>query len=429
LFFKSFDDKMDKDILSKYQVAREQYGEYGIDTEIILRTLKNVALSIHCWQADDVAGFEKEDSGLGDSGLQITGQYPGKPRNMDEFRDDLQKVFSLIPGNHRLSLHASYGDFSSGFPGRDKIGPKHFQSWIEWVRNENLKIDFNATFFAHPNVKNGYTLASFDDNIRSYWIEHGKRCREISHFIGKSLDDCCIHNIWIPDGSKDITPEKMEHRSLLKNSLDKIREQPYPSEFMKDAVESKLFGIGSEAFVAGSNEFYLGYAIKNNLMLTLDIGHFHPTESVADKISSVYQYLEEILLHVTRSLRWDSDHIVTLNDPVTELMREVVWSGKLEKTHIGLDFFDATLNRIGAYVLGARNTQKALLQALLLPTDKLKELDRQENYFERLALLEEFKTMPLGSIWNYFCLTQDVPPGSSYIKEIEHYEKEVLQKR
>ncbi|NOY38237.1 MAG: L-rhamnose isomerase [Chlorobi bacterium] len=420
---------MNREIISGYRKASEKYADCGIDTDLIIDSLENTALSVHCWQADDVGGFENAQSGLEGSGLQVTGNYPGKPRAMDEFRDDLQKVFSLIPGHHRLSLHASYGDFSSGFPGRDKIAPEHFQSWIDWAKDQNLKIDFNSTFFAHPMVKNGYTLSGFDKDIRNYWIEHGKKCREISSFIGQNLNDCCIHNIWIPDGSKDITPSKMEHRTLLKDSLDRILEQPYPPEYMKDAVESKLFGIGSETFVAGSHEFYLGYAIRNNLILTLDIGHFHPTESVADKISAVYQYLDEVLLHVTRGLRWDSDHIVTLNDPVTELMQEIVWSGKLMNTHIGLDFFDATLNRIGAYVLGARNTQKALLQALLLPSDKLKELDRQENYFERLALLEEFKTMPFGAVWDYFCLKNNVPPGDGYIEEIRKYEKNVLMQR
>lgn len=420
---------MDQKITSRYRLAREQYADSNIDTEAVLKSLSEIALSIHCWQADDVTGFENSAGTLKGSGLAVTGNYPGKPRNMDEFRDDLQKVFSLIPGNHRLSLHASYGDFSSGFPGRNKIEPAHFQSWVDWAKIQNLKIDFNATFFSHPMVKNGYTLASFDDDVRNYWIEHGKRCREISAFIGESLDDCCIHNIWIPDGSKDITPSKMEHRSLLKDSLDKILEQPYPAGYLKDSVESKLFGIGSEAFVAGSHEFYLGYAIRKNLMLTLDIGHFHPTESVADKISAVYQYLDEILLHVTRGLRWDSDHVISLNEPLTELMQELVWSGKVNRTHIGLDFFDATLNRIGAYVVGARNTQKALLQALLLPTQKLKELDKEGNYFERLALLEEFKTMPAGAVWDYFCLQNDVPPAEQYIPVIRNYEKEVLLHR
>lgn len=413
----------------EYPQAREKYAAFHIDTDKILGTLATIPLSIHCWQADDVTGFEQSASDLGGSGLAVTGNYPGKPRNMEEFRQDLEKAFSLIPGQHRLSLHASYGDFSAGFPGRDRIGPEHFESWVAWAKEKEIKLDFNATFFAHFMVKNGYTLASRDKEVRDYWIEHGKRCREISSYIGSQLEDVCIHNIWIPDGSKDITPSRMEHRKYLKDSLDQILDHPLPAGTMKDSIESKLFGIGTESFVAGSHEFYLGYALRKNTLLTLDIGHFHPTESVADKISSVFLYLDELLFHVTRGIRWDSDHVVTFNDPLTELMQELVWSGHLEKAHIGLDFFDATLNRIGAYAIGARNTLKALLWALLLPTEKLREYEREGKYFERLALYEEFKTLPLGDVWNHFCETQNVPPGMEYISEIAKYEDEVLSKR
>ena len=415
--------------MDSYLKAKEQYLEHDIDTEEVLKTLDTVSLSIHCWQADDVTGFESVQAGLDSSGLQVTGNYPGKSRNIDELRMDLNKAFSLIPGDHRLSLHASYGDFNMGFPGRDKISPDQFESWVEWAKTKNINIDFNSTFFAHPNVKNGYTLASKENEIRSYWIEHGKRCREISAFIGKVLGSRCIHNIWIPDGSKDITPSRYEHRSLLKDSLDKMCDKKLPADQMTDSVEAKLFGIGSEAFVVGSHEFYMGYAIENNMMLTLDIGHFHPTESVADKVSSAFLFVDELLLHVTRGIRWDSDHIVTFNDQLTELMQEIVWTGKLDKVNLGLDFFDATVNRIGAYAIGARNTQKALLLALLMPTNKMIEYENMGKYFERLALFEEFKTKPLGAVWDYYCLSKNVPVGEKYIAEIQKYEKEILSKR
>ena len=420
---------MNSKVEKAYQAAKEVYSGYGINTDKILQTLDQVSLSIHCWQADDVAGFENVQEGLEGSGLQVTGNYPGKAGNMEEFRMDLDKAFSLIPGNHRLSLHASYGDFSDGFPGRDKIGTKHFQSWVEWAKTRNIKIDFNSTFFAHPNVKDGYTLASKDKTIRQYWIEHGKKCREISAFIGKELGSRCVHNIWIPDGSKDITPSRYEHRNLLKDSLDKMLAKKYPADQMIDSVESKLFGIGSEAFVVGSHEFYFGYAVQNKMMLTLDIGHFHPTESVADKVSSAFLFIDELLFHVTRGIRWDSDHIVAFNDQLTELMQEIVWTGKLDKVNIGLDFFDGTVNRIGAYAIGARNAQKALLLALLIPTKEMVEYENQGRYFERLALFEEFKTKPFGALWDYYCLSKNVPVGESYISEIQKYEEEVLSKR
>ncbi|MCD6598464.1 MAG: L-rhamnose isomerase [Bacteroidales bacterium] len=419
---------MDK-ITQSYLTARDEYAKYGIDTEIALKTLRDTSLSIHCWQADDVGGFENAGEDLAGSGLQVTGNYPGKAGNMDEFRKDLETAFSLIPGNHRLSLHAIYGDFSSGFPGRENIGPKHFKSWVEWAKALNIKLDFNSTFFAHPNVKDGFTLASKDKGIRDFWIEHGKKCREISAYLGKEQESKCIHNIWIPDGSKDVTPSRFAHREFLKDSLDKMLSTPYPSKYMRDSVESKLFGIGTETFVAGSHEFYLGYAIQNKTMLTLDIGHFHPTESIADKVSSAFIYLDELLLHVTRGIRWDSDHIVALNDQLTELMNEIIWSGKLDKVNIGLDFFDATVNRIGAYVIGARNTQKALLQALLLPVKQMREYESQGKFFERLAIFEEFKTKPLGAIWDYFCMNSATPVGDSYISVIQKYEKNVLNKR
>ncbi len=412
-----------------YEEALERYAAEGVDAAAALEVLERVSLSVHCWQADDVAGFERNDSDLGGSGLAVTGNYPGRPRTMEELRQDLAKAFSLIPGQHRLSLHASYGDFSQGFPGRDRIGPEHFESWVEWAREQGLKLDFNATFFGHFMVKEGYTLASRDKGVREYWIEHGRRCREISSYLGSQLDDICIHNIWIPDGSKDLTPNRAFHRQYLKESLDSILAHPVTPGTMKDSVESKLFGIGTESFVAGSHEFYLGYALERGTLLTLDIGHFHPTESVADKVSALFLYLDELLFHITRGIRWDSDHVVAFNDPLLELMQELVWSGHLQDAHLGLDFFDATINRVGAYVIGARNTLKALLWALLLPTDRLRHYEEEGRYFERLALYEEFKSMPFGAVWDRFCVMHDTPPGTAYLGEIRKYEEEVLLQR
>ena len=416
-------------IETHYKNACDRYSEINVDVKKALDILKLTPVSLHCWQGDDVGGFETNSSGLSDGGIKATGNFKGKARNIEELKQDLEMVFSLIPGAQRLNLHAIYGDFKGEFVERDSICSEHFNTWIDWAKKQDIGIDFNSTFFSHPKASSGFTLASKDKGIRNFWIEHGKRCREISNYIGNELNNRCIHNIWIPDGSKDITVSRLEHRELLRDSLDKILSVSYPPENTRDSVESKLFGIGSESYVVGSHEFYMGYAIKNNIMLCIDIGHYHPTESCADKVSALFLYNDELLFHITRGIRWDSDHVVILNDPVVELMQEIVWADKLSKSNIGLDFFDASINRIGAYVIGTRATQKAILLALLTPLKKLKTLEENGQNFEKLALLEEMKNMPFNAVWDYYCYKNNVPIGVDYIAEIQKYEKEVLNKR
>lgn len=416
-------------IEQQYQIARERYSEIGIDADSVVSKMQRISLSLHCWQADDVGGFEKPDAALEGGGMQATGNYPGKAGTIDELKSDLEFVYSLLPGKHRFSVHAIYGDFAGGPVERDKIGPEHFQTWVDWAKNLNIGIDFNSTFFSHPKAADGFTLSHKDKSIRDFWIEHALRSREISEFIGMELNSRCVHNLWIPDGSKDITVNRFKHRELLIESLDKIYTEKLNPAFMRDSVESKLFGIGSEAYVVGSHEFYLGYTTKNKMMLTIDIGHFHPTESCADKVSALFQYIDELLLHVTRGIHWDSDHVVLFNDPVIELMQEIVWADKLDKVCFGLDFFDASINRIGAYVIGSRAALKSILFALLSPVEMLKEFENKDQFFERLALLEEIKTFPVGDVWNYFCEKNNVPAGHAYISAIQNYEKNVLSKR
>lgn len=411
-----------------YSYAKEEYARVGVNTDEVLNRLQDIKLSLHCWQADDVGGFENKGVGL-DGGLAATGNYPGKARTLTDLKNDMSKVYSLIPGKHRFSLHAFYGDFREKQADRDQIGPDQFRSWVEWAKHMKIGIDFNSTFFSHPKASGGFTLASNDKSIRDFWIEHALRCREISEYIGKELNSRCVHNIWIPDGAKDITVKRFRHRELLVDSLDKILTPKINPDFMRDSIESKLFGIGSESFVVGSHEFYLGYAIKNNTMLTLDIGHFHPTESCADKVSSIFQYLDELLFHVTRGVRWDSDHVVLFNDPTIELMQEIVWADKLNKVCIGLDYFDASINRIGAYVIGARATLKSILAALLSPLKQLREYEDKGQNFEKLALLEELKTFPFSAVWDYYCEINNVPVGTEYIKSIQQYEADVLSQR
>ncbi len=412
-----------------YEIAREQYAALGVDTEQVIEKLDTTSISLHCWQGDDVGGFEKPDSELAGGGIQVTGNYPGKARNIPQLRQDLEKVYSLLPGNHRLNLHASYGDFGDKFVDRNEIEPKHFESWVEWAKKLGIGIDFNSTCFSHPKADSGFTLSDKDPEIREFWKEHVKRCREIGAYLGKELGTPSVHNIWLPDGAKDITVDRFKHRQLLKESLDEVLEKDYRTDYLKDTVEAKLFGIGAEAFTVGSHEFYLSYAVQNNMMLCLDIGHFHPTESVADKVSAVFQFIDELLFHVTRGIRWDSDHVVILNDDVRSLMEEIVWADKLDKVNIGLDFFDASINRIGAYVTGTRAAQKALLYALLHPMKQLREYEDNKQYFERLAMLEEMKSKPFGAIWDYYCLKNNVPVGEDFIKDIQQYEKDVTLKR
>ena len=401
----------------------------GVDSGKAIEQLKNISLSIHCWQGDDVGGFETPDATISGGGIQATGNYPGKARTIDELCRDLDVVYSLIPGTHRLNLHASYGDFQGEKVDRDSIEPRHFQYWLDWGKPKGIKLDFNSTCFSHPLSDQGFTLSSKDPRIREFWIEHVNRCRIISDHMGEQQGGRCIHNIWIPDGSKDDTVDRFLYRQHLKESLDKIFETEFPLEHMADSLESKLFGIASESFVVGSHEFYMGYAISRNKMICIDMGHFHPTESVGEKVSSLLQFANELMFHFSRGVRWDSDHVITLNDATHTLTHEIVRAGVLDRVNIGLDFFDASINRIGAWVAGTRATQISFLQALLEPVQKLREYENSGQLFERLALMEEAKKLPFGDVWDYFCLMMEVPPGTGYVTEIQKYEKEVLSKR
>jgi len=417
----------EKNIERMYEAAKERYAELGIDADAAAAKLADVSISIHCWQADDVAGLEGAAELSG--GIAVTGAHGGKPRGIEELREDLEKAMSLIPERHRINLHAISGDFSSGKADRNEIEPKHFDSWIDWADDIGVGLDFNATCFSHPRAAEGYTLASLDEGTRSFWIEHVARCREIAEHIGARLKSPCLHNLWIPDGCKDITLDRYKRRELLKDSLDKIYAHRRGASFLRDSVESKLFGIGSESFVVGSHEFYMGYALKNNLTLCLDMGHFHPTESVADKVSSTLLYFDELALHVSRPVRWDSDHVAIYNDDLTALFAEIVRAGALEKTRIALDYFDGSINRVGAYAIGARAALAAILAALLEPTEEIRRLEEEGNGFAKLAMLEELKRAPFGAVWDYYCLTRGAPVAEDYIAAVNDYEKNVLAKR
>jgi len=421
---------MKKEIIEKaYQLAKEQYAELGIDTDKVLSELDNISISLHCWQTDDVGGFEKPGSVLGGGGIQATGNFPGKAKTIEQMRADLDKVMSLLPGKQRLNLHAIYGEFGGKLVDRDQIEPKHFQGWIDWAKKRGIGLDFNCTCFSHPLADEGFTLSSKDEKVRKFWVEHTKRCRAIASEMGKQLGTASVHNIWIPDGMKDIPVDRNTLRKQLKKSLDEIFAVKYPKEYLKDSVESKLFGIGSEAMVVGSHDFYLGYAIKNNILITLDNGHFHPTEQVGDKISSILNFVDEILLHLTRGVRWDSDHVLTYNDELLLITQEIVRAKALKRVNIGLDFFDASLNRVGAYVIGVRSAQLAFMYALLEPFNTLVQYEEKGKNFERLALLELLKTMPFGAIYDYYCMRNNVPVGHDYIDEILKYERDVILKR
>ncbi len=420
----------DQNIIKQaYELAKKRYAELGVDTETAIQNMAKVAISLHCWQTDDVGGFETPDAALSGGGIQATGNYPGKAGTISEVKSDLEKVMSLLPGKQRLNLHAIYGDFEGKKIDRDQIEIKHFQSWIDWCKEQGIGMDFNASCFSHPKAADGFTLSSKNEEIRKFWVEHVKRCRTISAEAGKQLGTPCIHNIWIPDGSKDVPIDRNGYRSQLKKSLDEAMAVDYPKEHMKDAVESKLFGIGVESMTVGSHDFYLGYAIQNKKLICLDNGHFHPTEQVGDKISACLQFVDELLLHVTRPIRWDSDHVVTLNEDVQLIASEIVRNNFFDRVNVGLDFFDASINRIGAYVVGTRAAQKAFLIALLEPTAKLVELEEKGQNFERLAMLEELKTMPFSAVWDYYCLREGVPVGADYVDEIQNYENNVLSNR
>lgn len=418
----------EEQILRAYLDAKEQYASLGIDTDKALEQLDKLPISLHCWQADDVTGFENPD-GVLTGGIQTTGNYPGKARTISEVRADIDKAMGLIPGNQRVNVHAFYGDFGGQLVDRDQIEPSHFQSWIDWAKEKNYKLDFNCTCFSHDKSADGLTLSHPDPEIRNFWIEHVIRCRKIAEEMGRQLGSKCMHNIWIPDGSKDVTVNRMQYRKNLKESLDKIFEYKTNDEYMLDCIESKLFGIGAESYTVGSHEFYMGYGMKNNIVVTLDSGHYHPTEVISDKISSLLLFLPEVMLHVSRGIRWDSDHVVILNEELLAIAQEIVRADAVEKVHVGLDYFDASINRIGAYVVGVRATQKALLQALLEPIAKLREYESNGQNFERMALLEEAKSMPWGAIYNYYCAQKGVIVGEAYIADIQKYEKEVTLKR
>lgn len=419
-----------KDLVEKaYAIAKEQYAELGVDTEKVLKDMEKVVISLHCWQTDDVGGFESPDSVLSGGGIQATGNYPGKARSIKETRQDLEKVLSLLPGKHRLNIHAMYGDFQGKKVDRDEVSVKDFQSWIDWCKKNDLGMDFNGTFFSHPKADSGFTLSSKDESVRRFWVNHLKQCRAIAAEAGKQLGTPSVNNTWIPDGTKDVPIDRNGHRTLLKKSLDEGMEKEYPKEHMMDAVESKLFGIGAEAMTVGSHDFYMGYAISRDKMICLDNGHFHPTEQVGDKISACLQFVDQVLLHVTRPLRWDSDHVVTLNDDVQLIASEIVRGEFLDRVKIGLDFFDASINRIGAYVVGTRAAKKAFMMAMLEPVSKLREYEESGKNFERLALLEEMKSKSFGAVWDYYCLKENVAVGEDFIADIQQYEKEVLSKR
>lgn len=410
-----------------YEIAKERYASLGVETDSVLKLLESVPISLHCWQGDDVGGFEDPDRGLS-GGIMATGNYPGKARTADELRRDLDLAYSLIPGTHRLNLHAIYLENDSKVA-RNEIQPHHFSGWADWAKANNHGIDFNPTCFSHPLADDGFTLAHQDAAVRQFWIEHCIACREIGAYFGKELGTPAVTNIWIPDGYKDSPVDRLSPRQRLKDSLDKILEKPIDPSLNLDAVESKLFGIGSESYVVGSHEFYLGYAATNDLVLCLDAGHFHPTEGISDKISSTLLYVDELLLHVSRGVRWDSDHVVTLTDELSAIMQEIVRSDALNRVHIGLDFFDASINRVAAWTIGTRNAVRALLMALLEPRDMLRQFENEGDFTSRLALLEALKGMPFGAVWDYYCLSQEVPVGFAFMDDIKSYEKSVLVNR
>ncbi len=418
----------EEQILKSYSIAEEIYASLGVSTNQALEKLKAIPLSLHVWQGDDVTGFENSGTELG-GGLAVTGNYPGRARNADELRCDLDITYRMIPGDHRLALHAIYGEFGGKLVDRNMVQPSHFANWVDWAKANHHGLDFNPTLFAHPMAASGFTLSSYDPGVRNFWIEHCIASREIGAYLGKELSSPCINNIWIPDGFKDVPVDRRTPRELLKDSLDKIMAARVDKNWNKDAVEGKLFGIGAESYTTGSHEFYLGYTVKNGTLLCLDSGHYHPTETISDKISSVLEFIPEILLHVSRGVRWDSDHVVTFTDDLQAIALEIIRNDYTQRVHIGLDYFDASINRIAAWSIGARNTLKALLFALLEPTEDMRSIERDGGYTKRLVYLEEQKSLPFGLVWDYFCLTNDAPVGRSFLQEILNYEDTVLSSR
>ena len=409
-----------------YQSALSRYADLGVDTEQAMQLLASIPISMHCWQGDDVGGFETREGGLS-GGIAVTGNYPGRARTPNELRQDLEKVYSLLPGKHRLNLHACYGEFDGKMVDRNEFKVTHFQGWIDWAKEQGLGLDFNPTFFSHPLSEDGFTLSHHDDSIREFWIEHGKRCRVIGNAMGEALGTPCVNNIWVPDGLKDMPADRLAPRQRLQDSLDAMLAEKRPHNL--DAVECKLFGIGSESYVVGSHEFYLGYAVKNQTLLCLDAGHFHPTESIADKISSVMLHVPELLLHVSRGVRWDSDHVIVLDDLLLDIARELVRGDFIERTHIGLDFFDASINRVAAWTIGTRAMIKALLIALLEPSALLRAMEIEGDFTSRLALMEDCKMMPFGAVWDEYCARHNVPGAQQWLTEVKDYETKELSKR
>ncbi|MEH7302000.1 L-rhamnose isomerase [Neobacillus drentensis] len=415
-------------VKENFELAKKSYAKWGVRVDDVIETLKNVPISIHCWQGDDVGGFEVNKQELS-GGIDVTGNYPGKATTPEELRSDLEKALSLIPGKHRVNLHAIYAETNGEVVERDQLEPKHFENWVKWAKENGLGLDYNPTLFSHPKATDGLTLSHPNEEIREFWINHCIGSRKISEYFGKVLGTPALTNIWIPDGYKDTPSDRLTPRKRLKESLDKIFAVKTDEKYNMDAVESKLFGIGSEAYVVGSHEFYLNYAMKNNKLCLLDTGHYHPTETVSNKISSMLLFSEKVALHVSRPVRWDSDHVVILDDELKEIALEIVRNDALNRVIIGLDFFDASINRVAAWTIGTRNMIKALLYAMLVPNEYLKQLQEGGNFTERLVLMEEFKTYPFGAVWDYYCEIMGVPVKESWLEEVKAYEHEVLLKR
>ncbi|MGA2641030.1 MAG: L-rhamnose isomerase [Spirochaetia bacterium] len=419
----------DRDAVARrFDEAKTTYAAWGVDVDKALSSLASIPLSLHCWQGDDVGGFENP-AGLTGGGIQATGSYPGKARTAEELRSDYEEAFSLIPGIHRANIHAIYAETGGRKVDRDALSPEHFSAWMSWARKRSIGLDFNETYFSHPMAESGFTLASRDRKVRDFWVNHSLRCREIGEAMGKETGSPCIVNLWIQDGWKDQPADRLTPRRLLKESLDRIFERRVDPRYAKDAVEGKLFGIGSESYVVGSHEFYLAYALSHDMMLTLDMGHFHPTESVADKVSSILLFSRELLLHVSRGVRWDSDHVVTLNDEVKAVAAELARADAWERVHLATDYFDASINRVAAWVIGARATMKAILLALLEPVEMLKKEESSGNLTARLALMEEARDLPFAAVWNRFCEQQGVPAGAAWLDSIKEYERSVQSLR
>lgn len=423
-----FTEPTESQINQAYDDARDRYAAIGVDTEKVLRKLATIPISINCWQGDDVAGFEGAEAITG-GGIMATGAYPGKARTPDELRKDFEVASGLIPGKHRFNLHASYLETGGSKVDRNQVEPEHFSGWIDWARDRGLPLDFNPTFFSHPLADGGFTLASKDDRIRSFWIEHGKRSRRIAARMGRELKSPSLNNFWIPDGFKDEPADRRGHREILVRSLDEVFSEQLPETETIDAVESKLFGIASESHVVGSHDFYLAYAMSRGKLLTMDAGHYHPTESVAEKITAILPFTGRLMLHVSRPVRWDSDHVVTLDDATRAILREITYADAFDRVYLAVDFFDGSINRIAAWVIGLRSTQKAALLSLLDPVHTLRAAEAEGDYTTRLALQQELLTMPFGAIWDMFCLRNEVPPGAAWLREVKNYEQRVLRER